>query len=95
MTARPSGVTEDTTAGRAARLMEEHKVRRLPVLRDGRVTGVDEAAMLREARTAARAVLTRHDEAFAVGEQLLGAVRSGWRQSMATEMASLATPARA
>jgi CBS domain-containing protein len=40
MTARPLAVTEDATAGQAARLMEEHKVRRLPVLRDGRVVGV-------------------------------------------------------
>ena len=40
MTARPLAVTEDTTAGRAARLMEKHKVRRLPVLRDGRVVDV-------------------------------------------------------
>ena len=40
MTARPLAVTEDTTAGHAARLMEGHRVRRLPVLRDGRVVGV-------------------------------------------------------
>ena len=40
MTARPLAVTEDTTAGQAARLMEKHKVRRLPVLRGGRVIGV-------------------------------------------------------
>ncbi len=40
MTARPLTVTEDTTAGHAARLMEGHRVRRLPVLRDGRVVGV-------------------------------------------------------
>ena len=40
MTARPLAVTEDTTAGYAARLMEGHRVRRLPVLRDGRVVGV-------------------------------------------------------
>jgi hypothetical protein len=40
MTARPVTVTEDTTAGHAARLMEGHRVRRLPVLRDGRVVGV-------------------------------------------------------
>ena len=39
MTARPVTVTEDPTAGYAARLMEGHRVRRLPVLRDGRVIG--------------------------------------------------------
>ena len=40
MTARPLAVTEDTTAEHAARLLEKHKVRRLPVLHDGRVVGV-------------------------------------------------------
>ena len=40
MTARPLAVTEGTTATHAARLMEKRRVRRLPVLRDGRVIGV-------------------------------------------------------
>ena len=40
MTARPLAVADGTTVGHAARLMEKHKVRRLPVLRDGRVIGV-------------------------------------------------------
>jgi CBS domain-containing protein len=40
MTARPLTVTEGTNARHAARLMDEHEVRRLPVLRDGRVIGV-------------------------------------------------------
>ena len=40
MTAELLTVAEDATAGRAARLLEEHNVRRLPVLRDGRLVGV-------------------------------------------------------
>src|SRR5690349_15057307 len=37
MTAKLWTVDEDTSAEHAARLLEEHKVRRLPVLRDGRL----------------------------------------------------------
>jgi CBS domain-containing protein len=40
MTAELLTVAEDATAGHAARLLEERKVRRLPVLRDGRLVGV-------------------------------------------------------
>jgi CBS domain-containing protein len=40
MTTELLTVTEDTTAEHAAHLLEEHKVRRLPVLRDGRLLGV-------------------------------------------------------
>ena len=40
MTAAPVTVEEDDAAEHAARLIEEHKVRRLPVLRDGRLIGV-------------------------------------------------------
>jgi CBS domain-containing protein len=39
MTARPLTVTEDTAAGHAARPMSEREARRLPVPRDGEVTG--------------------------------------------------------
>jgi CBS domain-containing protein len=48
MTAKLWTVDEDTTAEHAARLLEEHKVRRLPVLRDGRLVGmVSRADLLR------------------------------------------------
>ena len=47
------------------------------VLRDGRVTALDEPAILAEIRETARSVLSRHDEAFTIGEQLLASVRRG------------------
>ena len=37
------------------------------VLRDGRLTGVDEAAILAEARELGAEIVARHDEAFEVG----------------------------
>jgi len=40
MTAKLWTVDEDSTAEHAARLLEEHKVRRLPVLRKGRLVGM-------------------------------------------------------
>ena len=41
------------------------------VLRDRQVTTIDEPATLAEIRETARGVLSRHDTAFALGEQLL------------------------
>jgi cytosine/adenosine deaminase-related metal-dependent hydrolase len=52
------------------------------VLRDGAVTGIDEPAILGEARELAQSVLSRHDEAFAIGEELLAAVRDGWLEAL-------------
>jgi 5-methylthioadenosine/S-adenosylhomocysteine deaminase len=52
------------------------------VVRDGRVTGVDEAAVLAEARERATSVLARHDEAFQIGDELLTAVRAGWLEAL-------------
>jgi 5-methylthioadenosine/S-adenosylhomocysteine deaminase len=48
------------------------------VLRDGEVTGVDEPAILAEIREVGAGVLARHEEGFAIGDQLLAGVRSGW-----------------
>ena len=47
-----------------------------------RVTGVDESAILAEIRETAKSVLTRHDEAFSLGEQLLASVRAGWLEAL-------------
>ncbi|HEX7301032.1 MAG TPA: amidohydrolase [Solirubrobacteraceae bacterium] len=52
------------------------------ILRDGSVTGIDEPAILDEARELAQSVLARHDEAFAIGEELLAAVRDGWLEAL-------------
>ncbi len=56
------------------------------VLRDGVVTGVDEEAILSEARALGPVVLARHDEAFQVGQELLAAVRSGWLEAQHTDV---------
>lgn len=56
------------------------------VLRDGRVTGIDEPAILAEIRESAKSVLSRHDEAFAIGDQLLASVRAGWLEALRTDV---------
>lgn len=47
-------------------------------LRGRELTGVDERAILAEAREVGRAVVARHDEGFEVGKRLLAGVRAGW-----------------
>ena len=56
------------------------------VLRNGRVTGVDEAAILAEGRELGRSVLDRHQETFALAEQLAASVRAGWLEALATDV---------
>jgi 5-methylthioadenosine/S-adenosylhomocysteine deaminase len=56
------------------------------VLREGRVTGVDEAAILAEGRELGRSVLERHSEAFDIGGQLLASVRAGWLEALNTDV---------
>jgi cytosine/adenosine deaminase-related metal-dependent hydrolase len=58
------------------------------VLRDGEVTGVDEAAILAEGRELGRSVLERHDEAFELGKELLASVRAGWLEALKTDVGS-------
>jgi 5-methylthioadenosine/S-adenosylhomocysteine deaminase len=55
------------------------------VVRDGDVTGVDEASVLAEARVLAPEVLGRHDAAFARGQRLLEPLRSGWLDALRTD----------
>lgn len=65
MTTKLWTVGEDTSAEHAARLLEEHKVRRLPVLRDGRLVGMVSRADLLRALippVAAQTVAVRSDE---------------------------------
>jgi guanine deaminase len=54
------------------------------VLRDRELTGIDEAAVLAEARETGREVVARHDEAFRIGQELLASVRAGWLEAMRT-----------
>jgi 5-methylthioadenosine/S-adenosylhomocysteine deaminase len=55
-------------------------------VRSGKVTGVDEAAVLAEARELGTELLARHDEAFRVGEALLASLRAGWLDAMRTDV---------
>ena len=55
-------------------------------LRDGEITGIDEAAVLAEGRTRGREIVARHDEGFEVGRELLASVRSGWLEAMQTDV---------
>ena len=56
------------------------------VLREGRVTGVEEPAILAEVREAAKSVLSRHDEAWKIGDQLLASVRAGWLEALGSDV---------
>jgi cytosine/adenosine deaminase-related metal-dependent hydrolase len=55
-------------------------------VREGRITGVDEAAVLAEARDRGAEVVARHDEGFQVGRELLASVRAGWLEAMRTDV---------
>jgi cytosine/adenosine deaminase-related metal-dependent hydrolase len=55
-------------------------------VRDGVVTGVDEPAVLAEARTRGAEIVARHDEGFAVGRELLASLRAGWLEAMQTDV---------
>jgi 5-methylthioadenosine/S-adenosylhomocysteine deaminase len=56
------------------------------VLRSGKLTGIDEPAILAEAREVGAEIVGRHDEAFAVGQELLASVRAGWLEAMTTDV---------
>jgi cytosine/adenosine deaminase-related metal-dependent hydrolase len=56
------------------------------VLREGNVIGVDEPAILAEIREAAKSVLSRHDEAWEIGEALLAGVRAGWLEALSSDV---------
>jgi hypothetical protein len=56
------------------------------VLREGTVIGVDEPAILAEIREAAKSVLSRHDEAWEIGEALLAGVRAGWLEALRSDV---------
>jgi cytosine/adenosine deaminase-related metal-dependent hydrolase len=52
------------------------------VLRDGELTGIDESAVLAQGRELGAEIVSRHDEGFAVGRELLASVRAGWLEAM-------------
>jgi cytosine/adenosine deaminase-related metal-dependent hydrolase len=53
---------------------------------NGRIKGVDEAAVLAEGRTRGAEIVARHDEGFAIGQELLASVRAGWLEAMQTDV---------
>lgn len=55
-------------------------------MRDRRVLGVDEPQVLAEGRRLGPELLSRHDDAFAVGRELLASVRAGWLEAMRTDV---------
>jgi cytosine/adenosine deaminase-related metal-dependent hydrolase len=55
-------------------------------LQDGRLVGVDEAAILAEARALAPEVLSRNDEAFAQARRLLEPLRAGWLAALGIDV---------
>jgi cytosine/adenosine deaminase-related metal-dependent hydrolase len=55
-------------------------------LRGGRLTGVEEPAILETARSMGREIVARHDAAFEVGKRLLAGVRAGWLQAQAADV---------
>jgi 5-methylthioadenosine/S-adenosylhomocysteine deaminase len=55
-------------------------------VRDGRVTRVDEADVLQQAREKGREIVDRFDEAFELGQQLLESLRAGWLEALATDV---------
>jgi cytosine/adenosine deaminase-related metal-dependent hydrolase len=55
-------------------------------LREGRLTGIDEDAVLAEGRRLGEEIVARHDEAFDVGRRLLASVREGWLEAMRADV---------
>jgi 5-methylthioadenosine/S-adenosylhomocysteine deaminase len=55
-------------------------------VRDGRVTGVDEAAVLAEGRARGAEIISRYDEGFRIGQELLASVRAGWLEAMTIDV---------
>jgi cytosine/adenosine deaminase-related metal-dependent hydrolase len=55
-------------------------------MRDGRITGIDEATVLAEGRARGAEIVARHDEGFRIGQELLASVRAGWLKAMRTDV---------
>ena len=50
------------------------------------MTGIDETAILAEGREAGAEIVSRHDDAFELGRELLSGVRAGWLEAMRTDV---------
>jgi len=71
MTRDPLTVTEDTPIAEACRLIEERGIKRLPVVRDGRLVGIVARADLVRALAIAARRITHADERAARAEALM------------------------
>ena len=80
MTPDPITVAEDTTLDEVVRLMETRGVKRLPVLRDGRVVGiVTRANLMRALLSIHRTAPQPSDDDAAIRERILaGITRQDW-----------------
>jgi hypothetical protein len=56
------------------------------VVREGRVTGIDETEVLARARETGNEIVGRFDEAFELGRELLASLRGGWLEALCTEV---------
>jgi hypothetical protein len=56
------------------------------IMRDRVLTGIDEEAVLAEARDRGRDVVARNDAGFEVGRKLLAALRAGWLDAFRTDV---------
>jgi CBS domain-containing protein len=75
MTRDPLTVTEDTAIERACRLIEEHGIKRLPVVRDGLLVGVVARADLVRALGMAVSRISQADERAARAEALMASLQ--------------------
>jgi 5-methylthioadenosine/S-adenosylhomocysteine deaminase len=55
-------------------------------MRGGRTVRVDEADVLARARETGHEIVSRFDEAFEVGQQLLASLRSGWLEALRSDV---------
>jgi len=88
MTPDPITVTENTTLDEVVRLMENRKVKRLPVLRDGKVIGiVSRANLMRALLSIHRTTPQSSDDDAAIREHVLAEVRRhDWTSGAAVDV---------
>jgi cytosine/adenosine deaminase-related metal-dependent hydrolase len=56
------------------------------VVREGKLTTVDESAVLERVRETGREIVNRFDDAFEIGQQLLGSLHGGWLEALRTDV---------
>jgi cytosine/adenosine deaminase-related metal-dependent hydrolase len=56
------------------------------VVREGKLTTVDESAVLERVRETGREIVDRFDDAFEIGQQLLASLHGGWLEALQTDV---------